>query len=169
MMLSMRFKSFEWPNNPGRYTLSCERLTAVHKFPLGSYTVQDLGKTCTVLRGEGEFFGARAYSDFLALENVFFDPGPGALVHPVWQSKNALFTELQLTQEPRADYVAYSFSFCDAGEAVQTAAQYHTLTAGQTLWSVCQSYGLTMQTLLALNPRIQNPNAVAAGEEVRVG
>ena len=172
MLLAMRFKTFIWPNNPKRYTLSCERLTAVHKYPLGGYTVQDLGKTCTVLRGEGEFFGSNAYAWFQALETVFFEPGSGALVHPAWQSAHALFTELQLTQEPRADYVAYSFAFCDAGDptpAVIPAEKYHVLTAGQTLWTLCTLYGLTMQTLLTLNPKISDPNAVRIGTEVRVG
>lgn len=172
MLLAMRFKSFIWPNNPKHYTLSCERLTAVHKFPLGGYTVQDLGKTCTILRGEGEFFGSSAYACFQALERVFFESGAGSLVHPAWQCAHALFTGLQLTQEPRADYVAYSFEFCDAGETAAAAvptAKYHILDAGQTLWSLCTLYGVTMQTLLTLNPKIRDPNAVRIGTEVRVG
>lgn len=36
------------------------------------------------------------------------------LVHPVWQTASAYFTELTLTQEPRDDYVAYRFTFCEA-------------------------------------------------------
>ena len=56
-MLRMRFGSFVWPNNPRTYTISCKRQTAVHKVPMGGFVVQDLGRTATVMKGEGEFFG----------------------------------------------------------------------------------------------------------------
>ena len=55
-MLRMRFGSFVWPNNPRTYTISCKRQTAVHKVPMGGFVVQDLGRTATVMKGEGEFF-----------------------------------------------------------------------------------------------------------------
>ena len=100
-MLRMRFGSFVWPNNPRTYTISCKRQTAVHKVPMGGFVVQDLGRTATVMKGEGEFFGADAYSTFLELLAVFQKGGRGTLVHPVWQTAGAYFTELELTQEPR--------------------------------------------------------------------
>ncbi len=184
-MQAMRYKEFTWPNNPARYTLSCERLTAVHKMPMGSYCVQDLGRSRTVLRGAGEFFGAGAYARFRALVEVFAQDGAGALRHPVWQCAAAYFTRLELTQEPRSDYVAYSFEFCDAGteaaapqiraaaaeDAAAAAAQkrYHTVVGGDTLWSICRRYGLSMRQMLALNPGIRNPNLIRVGEELRVG
>lgn len=107
-MLRMRFGSFVWPNNPRTYTISCKRQTAVHKVPMGGFVVQDLGRTATVMKGEGEFFGADAYSTFLELLAVFQKGGRGTLVHPVWQTAGAYLTELELTQEPRDDYVAYA-------------------------------------------------------------
>lgn len=178
-MLKMRYKDFTWPNNPKTYTISCERQTAVHKIPMGMFAVQDMGRTCMVLRGEGEFYGADAYGSYLALLAVFESGGAGALLHPVWQSAGAWFTQLRLTQEPREDYVAYSFEFCEAapaeivqGTAVRGAAdaarRYYLVQSGQTLWHVCSSCGLTMQQLLALNPQIANPNDVQSGERVRI-
>ena len=88
-MLRMRFGSFVWPNNPRTYTISCKRQTAVHKVPMGGFVVQDLGRTATVMKGEGEFFGAYAYSTFLELQAVFQKGGRGTLVHPVWQTAGA--------------------------------------------------------------------------------
>ena len=76
-MLRMRFGSFVWPNNPRTYTISCKRQTAVHKVPMGGFVVQDLGRTATVMKGEGEFFGAYAYSTFLELQAVFQKGGRG--------------------------------------------------------------------------------------------
>ena len=186
MLLAMQYKTFVWANNPKSYTLSCERLTAAHKIPLGDYCVQDLGRSCTVLRGEGEFFGAGAYTQFRRLLEVFRSPGAGMLRHPVWQCSRAYFTRLELAQEPREEYVAYSFEFCDAGEeqaapevtalASQTAdsaaenrARTVTVRTGDTLWALCRTYNLTMQQMLAYNPQIRDPDLIYAGEELRIG
>lgn len=176
-MLRMRFGSFVWPNNPRTYTISCKRQTAVHKVPMGGFVVQNLGRTAMVMKGEGEFFGAHAYDTFLELLAVFQKGGRGALVHPVWQTAGAYFTELELTQEPRDDYVAYRFTFCESPGAADAEAaeaetgegqRFYELREGQSLWTVSSAYGLSMTELLRLNPQIAKPNSVAAGTRVRV-
>ena len=137
-----------------------------------------------MLRGEGEFFGAGAYTQFRRLMEVFRSPGAGALRHPVWQCSRAYFTRLELAQEPREDYVAYSFEFCDAGEETSApkrieasagqggtaqAARTVTVRTGDTLWALCRTYGLTMQQMLAYNPQIRDPDLIHTGEELRIG
>lgn len=170
----MRYKSFAWPNDPRTYTLSCQRQTAVHKIPMGDFVVQDLGRTGTVMRGEGEFFGPHAYESFRQLVQVFQQPGAGMLVHPLWQTPGAYFTELRLTQEPRENYVAYAFTFCEAGaapaavQAPGTGKSYYVMQEGDTLWAVARRYARSMPELLALNPQIENPARVRAGQRVRV-
>ena len=172
--MRMQYKGFVWPNNPETYTLSCEHLTAVHKLPFGGFSVQDLGKTATVLRGEGEFFGPSAYAHFCALEAVFAEKGSGVLLHPVWSGHNVVFTKLLLTQQPRKDYVAYHFEFCEEGTSEQELAQgyegaaYETVSAGETAWDICRRAGLTMAAFLKLNPQIARPNLLSVGEEVRI-
>ena len=178
-MLKMRYKSFTWPHNPKTYTISCERRTVVQKIPLGGFVVQDLGQTCTVMRGEGEFYGAGAYQSFQALLSVFEQKGEGVLAHPAWSCAGAWFTRLQLTQEPREDYVAYQFEFCEAEpntrayEAEQAAdgpnvRQYHTVESGQTLWDLSSLYGRSMTELTRLNPGIARPNNLTTGQKVRL-
>ena len=172
--MAMRYKSFTWPNDPRTYTLSCQRQTALHKIPMGGFVVQDLGRTGTVMRGEGEFFGPNAYDSFRRLLQVFQQPGAGLLLHPMWQTGNAYFTQLRLTQEPRRDYVAYAFEFCEgSGGGVLSAAGaaakgYYVMQEADTLWSVAQRYDLRMRELLAMNPEIANPNHVRAGQKVRI-
>ena len=106
----MRYKDYVWPHNPKVYTIDYERQMAVDKVPFGLYRIQDLGRTRRVMHGEGEFVGKDAYAQFGTLANVFYKEGPGQLVHPLWQAANAYFTELTLKQEPRPDYVSYSFT-----------------------------------------------------------
>lgn len=178
MALAMRYKGFTWPNNPRTYTLSAQRQTAVHKIPMGGFVVQDLGENCTVMKGEGEFFGPNAYRQFQALLQVFQEDGPGSLIHPVWQTSSAYFTQLSLSQEPREDYVAYSFTFCegkeDAGGSGSWAAgtdsrkKIYQVQAGDSIWSLAEKFAVTVSSLLAMNSEIANPKDLTVGQKVRV-
>lgn len=194
MLTPMRYKDFTWPHNPRTYEITYERQTALLKVPMGVYTMQDLGRSCRVMRGEGEFYGATAYETFKALATVFYDVGPGTLIHPVWQTATAYFTALQLSQEPRQNYVAYSFTFTEGyegydglkqataggGDSTSSSAsalaaasasgqsQYHTVQAGDTLWAIALDNGMTLAALLELNQWVSNPNLISVGQKVRL-
>lgn len=184
----MRYKNYTWPHNPRVYSIDYERKMAVHKTPFGLFHLQDLGRTNRIMEGEGEFVGADAYAQFGKLANVFYDSGPGLLVHPLWQASNAYFVSLRLEQEPRPDYVRYSFAFWEddswytglatkvtgqekqdtAAASPSAGAAYHRVVKGDTLWAISKTYGITLAELIALNPQIKNPNLIRVGEEVRV-
>ena len=120
------------------------------------------------------------------------------LIHPVWQSANVYFVGLALAQEPKQDYVRYTFTFWEdenryrqklvpvgqkktpgavskpaapssAGNGGAVAgAEYHTVTQGETLWGIAQSRGMSLGQLLVLNPQLKNPNRISAGQRLRV-
>lgn len=120
---TMRYKGFTWPHNPRVYSISFERKVALRKIPFGQYHIQDLGLTRRVMRGEGEFVGKDAYQQFKKLATVFYDNGPGTLIHPLWDTSSAWFMELKLEQEPRADYVKYRFAFWEDYPHYQTGLE----------------------------------------------
>lgn len=179
-MEAMRYKNFVWPHNPRSYRIQFVRQTALQKIPMGEYNLQDLGRSCREMRGEGEFYGPEAYDTFKELASVFCQSGPGVLIHPVWQTANAYFTELELRQEPRRDYVAYQFAFretlepesslklVETGEETDAGARYHRVQSGETFWHIAANYDLSYEQLMALNPGLRNPNLMLAGEQVRV-
>ena len=192
ILTPMRYKGYTWPHNPRVYSIDYERKMATNKVPFGLYYLQDLGRTRRVMEGEGEFVGEGAYSQFGELANVFHENGPGLLIHPVWQAASAYFVTLRLEQEPLPNYVRYSFSFWEdvdyysGAASVQTAGSMggagigagtspaagastrYRVVQGDTLWGIAQRFGLPLETLVALNPQIKNPNLIRPGDEVRV-
>ena len=184
-LTAMRYKDYVWPHNPRVYTIEYERRMGVRKVPFGRYALQDLGPAQRVMRGEGEFVGPDAYQQFKKLATVFYSNGPGLLVHPIWQTSNAYFVELSLQQEPRADYVKYSFAFWEGYDGHSTGVKveqekhqetpapehggkWHTVASGETLWGIARDYGVSLTDIITLNPQIKNPNLIVAGEKVRV-
>lgn len=177
MLSAMRYKDFIWPHNPRTFHVLWQRRVAVLDAPGGRFHVQELGKTCRILRGEGEFCGETAYEDFERLVRTFRQDGAGTLVHPIWQSDAMYFTRLELTQEPRQNYVAYAFEFTETrtpfGDALHrvlpsAAEGIHRVQPGDTLWSIAAQHGVTVESLLQKNPQIANPNVLTTGQEVRL-
>lgn len=171
----MRFKTFVWPHNPVTYSVTYERSMALHKIPFGRHHLQSLGQNRRIFKGWGEFVGEGAYDTFKKLEVLFQDDTPGPLVHPVWMTVTAWFVGLKLEQEPRSNYVKYSFEFWEvspsaAAETVSPSAdEVRSVTArGESLWSIAQRSAVPVDELLALNPSIRNPNLIPAGLEVRL-
>ena len=184
----MTFKGFVWPHNPRVYTITFERKMANYKVPFGRHYLQSLGQTRRVLRGEGEFVGEGAYDNFKELASIFYEETPGVLVHPVWVAATAWFVGLELRQEPRSDYVRYSFEFWEVysgltdkleeranGAAAPSGgtegggqAAYHTVARGDTLWAIANRYGVSLSAIIQWNPQIKNPNLIRPGERVRV-
>lgn len=186
----MRYKDYIWPSNPGSYRISFRRVVAEHKLPFGRSVTQDLGQVCRVLEGEGEFAGEGAYEEFKRLATVFYGGGAGVLVHPVWMTTRAYFTELEVVQEPLPDYVRYRFSFWEdstaSGGLVEVSVEgepeggtdpeipaggwgaVHTVRKGETLWGIAWRYGVALTALIAANPQIKNPNLIYPGDQVRI-
>ena len=155
---------------------------------MGGCVLQDLGATCRILRGEGEFAGPGAYEEFRALEALFREEGAGLLTHPQWGTVRARFASLELSQEPLPDFVRYRFVFWEedegesgfrrvagnsgsGGAGASQARQepvYYTVRKGDTLWAIAKGRGMTLAALIALNPQIRNPNRIYPGEKVRV-
>lgn len=186
----MRFKDFTWPHNPEVYSVEYRRRIAVHRIPFGGCVLQDLGRAYRVLKGEGVFAGNGAYEQFRALAAEFRKEGPGLLVHPVWQTEQAYFVSLEVSEKPVPDYVRYSFEFWEdwsgcggemqeveyggrldegGADAAGTAGGgVYTVRKGDTLWGIAKRYGVSLNALIADNPQIKNPNLIYPGDEVRI-
>ena len=175
----MRYKNYIWPHNPHTYEVLFSRDMVCRKVPFGAYVLQNMGRSCRILRSSGEFVGDGAYDEFSRLATVFYENRPGLLVHPIWQESNAYFVELSLREVPTEDYVAYSFEFWESfdqyGDVTEAGrdgygepeSNRHVLLPGESFWTLAAAYG-GAQKLLELNPQIKNPNLLTAGDTVRI-
>ena len=108
------FKTFTWPMNPETCQESFLREPLYVKTDDGKTVFSGMGAMKRVITGSGAFLGADAYSNFKKLSKLFEDAALGTLTHPVWGDRSVYFTELQASQSPKENYVAYSFTFTEA-------------------------------------------------------
>ena len=110
-MQKMSYKGWVWPENPEKYEEFYLREPVYAKNSQKVWVFKGMGPRKLTVKGEGVFCGKDAFSDFKALAALFSNTESGELVHPVWGSVQAYFTELEMTQEPKENYVAYRVEF----------------------------------------------------------
>lgn len=108
------FRTFTWPQNPEKYQLSWLREPVYEKNTAGETVFSGMGQGKCTITGSGVFFGDGAYTEFKKLAALFEDGACGTLKDPTWGEFNVYLTELEATQEPKSDYVAYRFQFTRA-------------------------------------------------------
>lgn len=109
-MMTLRYKDFVWPQIPHTYGQSWEQK------PKFDGEGKFLGMTPVAGRiwGEGAFYGEGAFGNFQKLVKLFQAGGLGEWEHSLWGKCQGYLTELEMTQEPRDNYVKYRFQFREA-------------------------------------------------------
>ena len=112
-MEKLKFKDFVWPRNPEVYKVRYDHEFVYQEVAEDVLELKGLSEVRRTVTGSGVFTGGSAYSDFKKLEALCAQKNAGALIHPVWGTVTAFFKELELNQDSRENYVAYSFKFLE--------------------------------------------------------
>lgn len=114
MVDKISYKEWVWPRNPEIWTQNAVREPVYTKNTANVMVFSGMGPVKRTVTGSGAFVGENAYGDFKELLALFQEATCGLLVHPIWGSYSMYFTELELTQEPKSNFVAYKFEFREA-------------------------------------------------------
>lgn len=164
----MRYKGFTWYHNPKMLEIINGKKTVSLSFPYSHREIEEMFRENTVLKGQGELYGADCISQFNGLERLFSQKGKGVLSIGGMPSFEAYFTALELLCEPKENIVSYSFEFVvvTSKEKNKTSLNYHIAKANETLWDISYIYGVSVQRLAQLNPEYKRPDSVSEGDKV---
>lgn len=109
------YKTYVWPHNPHTYKETCAREPQYFTQDGETY-YEGMGERKRIITGSGVFYGENAVAEFKKLAAVFEEAEAGNLIHPIWGTRYCYFTGLELTQEPKDNYVSYRFEFTGASE-----------------------------------------------------
>ena len=109
----LSYKTFVWPQNPHVYKEVTSRTP--YYFTQDKETYFDgMSDLKRVISGSGVFYGANAYDEYKKLQKLAEEASPGNLEHPIFGIRYCYFTMLEVTQEPKENYVSYRFEFTQA-------------------------------------------------------
>lgn len=112
----MKYRMFQWPENPEQFGIRAVVEPEYVENDVGGYDYTGMSPMCRVFTGSGVFLGTDAVEYFNALAVLLATRTGGELYHPVWGTTKACLTELNMSQESRKDYIAYSFTFREMDE-----------------------------------------------------
>ena len=167
----MSYKGYVWPFNPEKIQMEYARNIKKIPLPFCGSVLQDMGWNKRIVTGKGEFIGITCMEEFNRLAGVFSEEGSGTLRMPNTAPFTAAFSALKMVGEAQPDCVSYEFTFLEDDAAVSDGTSVsetgiYVCVGGENLWSVADSYGTTVDRLKALNPMIQWPNGLEAGQKV---
>ena len=110
-MEKLSYKTFVWPTNPHTYLEDSSREGTYSKDDAGNDVFEGMGYLKSTITCTGAFFGDEAVENFRLLQKLFEETTAGNLEHPLWGIRYCYFTGLEMTQEPRENYVAYKAVF----------------------------------------------------------
>lgn len=109
-MDKLSFKTFTFPINPHTYQEEYIR-EPKYRTQDGQTVYDDMGEVKKIITGKGVFYGEDAFAQFKKLAALFEEKAAGNVQHPIWGTTLCYFTGLEMTQEPRDNYVSYAFTF----------------------------------------------------------
>lgn len=110
-MEKLSYKTFVWPTNPHTYREESSRAGTYSKDDAGNDVFEGMGRLKSVITCTGAFFGTTAVAEFQKLQKLFTETSAGNLEHPLWGIRYCYFTGLDMTQEPKENYIAYKAEF----------------------------------------------------------
>ena len=112
-MYFLSYKTFVWPQNPHTYREVASR-TPEYYTQDGETYFKGMGDLRRIITGSGVFYGEDAYDQYKQLQKLVNDMTPGNLEHPIFGIRYCYLTMLEVTQEPKENYVSYRFEFIQA-------------------------------------------------------
>ena len=109
----LSFKTFVWPQNPTTYREVATR-TPEYYTQDGETYYRGMSNLKRTISGTGVFYGEDAYEQYLKLQKLMNEMSAGNLAHPIFGIRYCYFTLLEVTQEPKENYVNYRFEFTQA-------------------------------------------------------
>ena len=168
---NMRFKDFVWPINPAEISFSTQNTIKELNLLYGGCILQNLGRQPKIIKGRGSFTGENAFFWFNELEKMLNDGTSGILLISGVAPCCAIFKKLDMLGQPSKNTIDYEFTFIeDIGEVRSDTGEscYILISDGQNLWHISNSYGISIENLMSLNPTIPSPWEVNQGDVVRI-
>ena len=109
----LSYKTFVWPQNPHTYREVATR-TPEYYTQDGEVYFGGMSALKRTITGSGVFYGADAYEQYLKLQKLAEEVNAGNLEHPIFGIRYCYLTMLEVTQEPKENYVSYRFEFTQA-------------------------------------------------------
>ena len=170
MILStMRFAGQSFKYNPVELKIENKKMHKSSMIPFkGEYSSAGLPR-CTVISGRGEFVGEDCIEQYKSLLALYETGSEGVLSIPGLMPVYAYISGVSAVGETTPDLISYTFEFTEkTGVRERKKREFHIVREGETLFDIAYIEGISIESLVRLNPDIRRPDSLVTGEKVRL-
>lgn len=166
----MRYKGFTFRCNPTSLEILRDSSLVTYIKPSQGEEKSELSPECRVIRGKGELRGKDCIEEYEKLCKLQAKGGVGVLSLPVVKPFKAYFKKLDMEADVTPDRISFSFEFVEAESfyVKDNTAKLHLVLEGETLFDIAYDFGVSVDSLVKLNPSVKRPDELRVGEEIRV-
>lgn len=165
----MRYKGFTFPCNPVSLEITRDKKVITYVKPLAGEDKAELCPECRVIKGKGELNGRDCIAQYEKLCKLQAQGGAGVLSVPVAEPLRAYFKNLTADADATPDRICYSFEFVEEENVyVNNPPKLHLVAEGETLFDIAYDFGVSVDSLVKLNPSIRRPDDLTVGKEIAV-
>ena len=167
----IRFKEFAFEHNPETLKITTSK-NIINRNVIGSKSaVFETGDNSRVITGEGKIHGQNCIYKFLKLFRLKEERGSGILSLPDMKPFYAFFSSLEFSADPTPELISYKFTFIEDSlrqELPVASERFYELGEGEDLWDAAYKFGVSVETLVGLNPEIRRVDEPGEGTKVRI-
>ena len=166
-MVKMKFKDFEFPNNP--LFIKTEMAQRINESPVlsGESRVFSIADKATVIKADGCFWGEEGEAASLKLKILMKSRKSGWLFLPDGSCFNAYLSSLDIQEDAKKNAVSYSISFIE--KCPNKQGEYHFgftyAKENENMFDIAFRCDKSIENLMKLND-FSNPFSVKKGDKV---
>ncbi len=165
----MRFKGFTFWCNPLSVEITSEENVADYSLLYSGEYKDYTGRKCRTVKGKGVLSGKDCTEQYAKLYLLQSQGGKGILSLPFCAPFEALFATLSVLADPTPDTISYSFQFTEVSSENPEATEIiHKVNPDETLFDIAFEYGVTVDSLVKLNPQVRRPDELGMYKEIKV-
>ena len=166
-MIKMRYKDFEFDQNPAQIKVASAGIQAVHPVTGAVSVVDGICRKPTVVSGKGSFFGTDAVCRALLLRELLFSQESGWLFVPSAPPMRAFFTDFTSECNTQKNCVLYTFAFTeDCSERKEKFDFGYTVAeAEENAFDIANRTGVSVDAIMRCNS-YPTPFDVQKGDQV---
>lgn len=166
-MIKMKFKDFEFPNNPLFIKTEMAQKISESLILSGESTVCSTAEKATVIQADGCFWGDDGADASLKLKMLMKSRKPGWLFLPDGSCFNAFLSSLDIKEDAKKSCISYSVSFIEKCPNKKGGYDFGFTYAqeNENMFDIAFRCDKSIEMLMKLND-FSNPFSVKKGDKV---
>ncbi len=169
MMIRLKYKDFEFPQNPAAISVEKSKDISERSLPSAGSAVEEIAEKAAKITVSGKFYGRQSDEAAAKLTALHDDPGAGALILPDGEFFSAYFSYIRINRNAAENSVEYELGFTEniCGKTYKRKRMFVFAESGENCFDIAAANSVKIEKIMELNG-FKTPFELSEGQRVRI-